>query len=82
MITIRYPSGRIEKREFAVISGQNPIGTARPIPDGATLELMDGWISVTAGKGEERSVLIWARDKITELHLGPLSVETVVLREE
>ena len=82
MITVRYPDGRTESRTFALVSGDNPIGSARPIPDDATLEITDGCIMITAGKEGERSTMIWPWDRITELDLGPIAAETTILRED
>ena len=83
VITVRYPDGRIEQRTFAIISGENPIGSARPIPDGATLEIMDGCITVTAAEGAgEQGTIAWPWYKITELNLGPVVLEQVILRED
>ena len=79
MITVKYPNGRTEKRQFAIISGDNPIGSARPIPDEAVLELLDGCVKVTVGEDDEG--LIWPWYKIKELSLGPKESETVILRE-
>ncbi len=81
MITVRYPDGRTEKRTFALVSGENPIGSARPIPDNAVLELLDGCITITAGKDDARTTIIWPWDRITEVDLGPKVSETVILRE-
>jgi hypothetical protein len=79
MITVKYPDGRIETRSYAIISGDPPIGSARPIPDEATMIIMDGCIKVSKGTADEG--LIWPMSKITEISLGPKMSETTVLRE-
>ena len=81
MITVKYPSGKVEQRAFAHISGESPIGSARPIPDGAIMEILDGCLTITAGEDNNNLTIIWPWDKITELELGPRVSETVFLRE-
>jgi len=81
MITVKYPSGKVERRQFALVSGESPIGSARPIPDDAILELLDGCLMITAGEGDNNTTIIWPWDKITELDLGPKASETALLRE-
>ena len=80
MITVKYPSGRSERRQFALVSGESPIGSARPIPDESTLELMDGCITITAAEGDS-DTKVWPWHMIKELDLGPKVSETVLLRE-
>ena len=80
MITVKYPSGKVEQRQFALVSGESPIGSARPIPDGAIMEILDGCLTITAGEGDDNTTIIWPWDKITELDLGPKASETVPLR--
>lgn len=81
MITVKYPDGRVEQRAFVRASGENPIGSDRPLPDGAVLEIMGGCVQVTEGEGEPARVWPWG--KITELSLGPVieSTEETILRE-
>ena len=81
MITVKYPSGKVEQRAFALVSGESPIGSARPIPDGAIMEILDGCLTITAGEGDNNTTIIWPWDKITELDLGPKISETALLRE-
>jgi len=80
MIIVKYQSGKIERRAFAVVSGENPIGSARPILPGATLEVLDGGLSVTEG-GPLKDTKVWPWHKIVELKLGP-QVEKVEEVEE
>jgi hypothetical protein len=79
MITVKYPDGRTETRSYVIASGDPPIGTARPIPDGATVEIMSACIKVSKGASDEG--LIWPMSKITEISLGPKMAETAALRE-
>ncbi len=81
MITVKYPNGKSERRTFALITGDNPIGSKRPIPDEAILELLDGCITITAGKDNARTTIIWPWARVTEVDLGPKVAETVLLRE-
>ena len=80
MITVKYPSGKVERRAFALVSGESPIGSARPVADGAILELLDGCLTITAGENDNNTTIIWPWDKITELDLGPKVSETAPLR--
>lgn len=82
MITVKYPDGRVKQCEYVIASGDPPIGNARPLPDGATLNVLDGCVEVIAGEdSSEQGSLIWPWDKITELRLGPLVQEKVTLME-
>jgi len=86
MIIVKYQSGKIERRAFAVVSGKNPIGSARPILDGAILEVLNAGLMVTEG-GAQEDTKDWPWHMIMELRLGPQVKEVeeveekVILRE-
>lgn len=79
MITIKYPDGKVETRTYVIASGDPPVGMARPIPDGATVEFMAGCVKVS--KDDSDAGFIWPWEKVTEITLGPKMAETAVLRE-
>jgi len=80
MITVKHPSGEVTYHSYAIASGASPIGTGRPLPDDATLELTNGALLITVD--ETKPTFVWPWGKITELELGPVvEAERVMLRE-
>ena len=84
MITVKYPDGRTDHLSYVIASGDPPIGMGRPLPDGATLEIMSGCIRVEAPKDSrdnDKGAIIWPWSKLSELTLGPAASGDVTLRE-
>ena len=83
MITVKYPTGRTEHRDYVAISGVSPpLGPRQSIGDSATIELLSVGVEITRETAPDTiSSTIYPWNVILSLDLGPISNESVTLRE-